>query len=155
MRRIAAISLTVILLLTAGCDWLREEPVCSVCQRPLLSNTFYRVMLENGEHQDFCCPRCGLHFQKDSSSVVTAEVADYSSTEFVEASRAYYVENSSVMLCCSMEGVKRDASGTQYERSWDRCMPSLVGFRNLESAEAFRAEHGGIIKTFDELLGEN
>jgi hypothetical protein len=60
-----------------------------------------------------------------------------------------------VHVCCLEVEVQKDRSGVQYERSWDRCLPSLVAFRNQEKAEQFIEEHGGVLRLYSELTLEN
>jgi hypothetical protein len=81
-------------------------------------------------------------------------VADYDSGEFIDASQALFVENSSVNLC-HQSMVQEDRSGSQYQLTWDRCLPSLIAFRTREGAEVFRRDYGGLIKTYGELLKED
>ncbi|MFQ5929356.1 MAG: hypothetical protein ACE5MK_06630 [Acidobacteriota bacterium] len=149
---------SLILALFAGAAYflyLSQPAVCEVCQRPMHQATFYRIHLRAGEIEDVCCPRCGLHFQQGRDDIVSTEVGDFATGERFEASQAYYVENSSVHLCCSQDFVQKDRSGRQYSLAWDRCLPSLVAFRSREDAEEFQRQNGGVIKTYDALLVDN
>ncbi len=140
--------------LTAGCALFEGHEVCQVCRRPLHSETFYRVTLEDGTVRQVCCPRCGLHFQAGRTDVASAQTTDYSSGELIAAEEAVYVENSSVMLCCKLDKLTRDRSGGRYELEWDRCLPSLVSFRERGDAVRFQQEHGGTLATFAALKKE-
>ena len=100
---------------------------------------------------EVCCPRCGLYLQSKRSDIVKSEVADFNSGQLMKAETAYYVEGSSVHLCCSEGGVQKDRAGASYERTWDRCLPSLVAFRTVKEAEQFAQRHGGTLKVYAEL----
>lgn len=127
---------------------------CDICHRPMHAETFYRIHLESGESMDVCCPRCGLRFQEGRDDVTTAEVTDFNTKARLDAAKAFYVENSPVHFC-SHAAVHEDRSGTQYEVAWDRCLPSLIAFGTRDAARTFQAEHGGAIKTYEELLAEH
>lgn len=128
--------------------------LCDVCYRPRHEETFYRIHLDSGESVEVCCPRCGLRFQEGRNDVVRAEVTDFVTKEHLDAADAFYVENSPVHFC-SHAAIQEDRSGTQYQVAWDRCLPSLIAFSTRDAARAFQAEHGGVIKTYEELLVEH
>ena len=153
MKSIRFALLAATLLLAVGCSregWLSEPGECDICRRQIHKATLYRIQLQDGTIQQTCCPRCGLHFEEGRQDVVRREVADFTSGEMMKAQDAFYVEGSSVHLCCSQLGA-RDQSGRQYALQWDRCLPSLVAFRSSEAAEQFRQEKGGAIKSFGQL----
>ena len=127
---------------------------CDICSRPMHEETFYRIHLESGDSMDVCCPRCGLRFQEGRDDVARTEVTDFNTRERLDAAKAFYVENSPVHFC-SHAAVHEDRSGTQYEVAWDRCLPSLIAFDTRDAARAFQAEHGGVVKTYEELLAEH
>jgi hypothetical protein len=129
---------------------LREEALCSICHRAVHEQTYFRIHLQGGGAEKVCCPRCGLRFMKGRYDVVAAEAVDHQSRERIAASEAYYVEGSSVHLCCKAMAEK-DRSGVHYDLAWDRCLPSLIAFKNPDEADAFRRQYGGVIKVYDEL----
>jgi nitrous oxide reductase accessory protein NosL len=96
-----------------------------------------------------------LYLQEGRDDIVKREVADFNSGTFLDAEKAYYVEGSSVHLCCSEGDVQKDRAGVQYERTWDRCLPSLVAFKTQEEAERFMQKNGGALKLYLELTLEN
>ena len=133
---------------------LEAESVCQACHRAIHGETYYRVFLDGGEIEHVCCPRCGLRFQQGRDDVVGADASDFHTQERIDAERAFYVEDSAVVLCRHDERLKEDRTGVQYQLTWDRCLPSLVAFSSREAAEAFRNDSGGVIKTYAELLEE-
>ncbi len=143
----------IALLIGAGYYvYIQLEPECAICRRPMHKATSYSILLEDESSVEVCCPRCGLHFQQGRRDVADAQVADFSTGERVPADEAHYVENSSVHLCCPMDPIPKDRSGTQYPLAWDRCLPSLVAFRNRDQAVEFSRQRGGHIKTYAQLL---
>ena len=127
-----------------------QTSFCDVCRRQVRPAIRYRIHLRDGRVKETCCPRCGLHFEKGRQDVARREVADFETGNLLKAEGAHYVEGSSVHLCCATDS-SRDQSGSQYELSWDRCLPSLTAFRSQEAAEQFRRDKGGSLKTFQQL----
>jgi len=152
------IVLSLILICLAGVSgyylYYHQEAVCSVCLRTMHNVTTYRLTTSDGEVLQLCCPRCGLYLQKKRDDVVRREVADFNSGTFLAAEKAYYVEGSSVHLCCSGADLQKDQAGVSYERSWDRCLPSLFAFETEEEAKQFIQRQGGILKSYAELIVE-
>ena len=132
---------------------LRPESACAVCHRSVHDETLYRVHLEGGATKHTCCPRCGLRFQEGREDVASVEVTDFDTGQRVDANDVIFVEGSSVNLC-HKKMVEEDRSGVQYQLTWDRCMPSLISFKDRESAESFRVDYGGVIKTYEQILRE-
>jgi hypothetical protein len=95
-----------------------------------------------------------LHFQQGRDDIVDLEVADFRTSELLDARQAFYVEDSSVNMCYLDDPVHRHIEGTEAALAWDRCMPGLLAFRSRKEAAAFRNEKGGTIKTYNQLLEE-
>ncbi len=132
---------------------LGPQGECEICHRPVHEATAYEIHLEDGTCEKACCPRCGLRFQKGRTDVASAEVTDFDTGQRLDANHAFFVEGSSVNLCRSRM-FEKDRSGVQYQLTWDRCMPSLIAFKDRESVESFRRDYGGVIKTYEEILEE-
>lgn len=148
--------LILVSLIVAGIYYLDhfKKQICLVCERPMHRATIYRLHLPQGEIVEVCCPRCGLHFQQRNKDVYKAEVADFNSGDLIDAHEAYYVEGSSVRVCCTEGTVQKDRAGVSYERTWDRCLPSVIAFRAATEAEEFIREHGGVRRAYTELTLE-
>ena len=147
----------VILALFAGAVYflfLGQPVVCDHCGRPLHQETLYKIHLRDGEVKHSCCPRCGLYFQQGRDDVVLVEVADFRTSKLMDATQAFYVEDSSVNMCYLDTPVHRQIEGMESTLSWDRCLPGLLAFESREDAEEFRSEKGGFIRTYDQLLKE-
>ncbi len=42
----------------------------------------------------------------------------------------------------------------EYERTWDRCLPSVIAFASSQAAREFQREHGGALRTHQEIIAE-
>jgi hypothetical protein len=156
LKRILVVMVGLALVTSVGAviyTHLGPSDLCDVCYRPLHLETYYRIHMSNGKALDVCCPRCGLRFQEGRKDVVRTEVTDFETKKLVDAGEAFYVEGSPVHFC-SHAPREEDRSGTQYEVTWDRCLPSLIAFEARGAAVRFQEENGGAIKTYDELLEE-
>lgn len=149
---IAAIVILAAAATAAYYYWPQEREVCQICRRPMHDATSYFVTLGNDHEVELCCPRCGLRFQTGRNDVAETEVADYPSGQRIAASEAFYVVGSSVHPCCSEADILKDRSGIEYERTWDRCLPSVIAFRSEEDAGNFRDRHGGRILNYGEFV---
>jgi hypothetical protein len=77
--------------------------------------TTYRLTIQAGKVLEVCCPRCGLYLKTVRDDILKNEVADFNSGAFLKAESAYYVEGSSVHLCCSLDDVEKGRSGFSSE----------------------------------------
>ena len=153
IRGAAAVLLLSLLAGSSYYLYTLETKTCGICQRPLHGATTYRIDLLAGEFVDVCCPRCGLHFQEQNSGrVKQAWIGDLDTGERFPAEQAVYVEDSSLHPCCSTERPREDGPGTPYTLAWDRCLPGLVAFKDRRSALDFQQNHGGVIKSYQELF---
>ena len=151
-RRVVAILLPLALLGGVGYYLGQQEHLdCDICNRHLHEEMAYKIYLSSGEVLDACCPRCGLRFERSNDDVVSAQVADFTTGEFVPADEALYVEGSLVELCAH-DLTQRDGMGVLYRLVWDRCLPSLLAFKTREQAELFRHQNGGEIKTYPQVI---
>jgi hypothetical protein len=134
---------------------LKPEATCAACYRAIHGETHVVAHLEDGSTADVCCPRCALRFQKERGDVTSVDVTDFRTMRRLDAKDAFFVEDSTVVMCRHDERVQEDRSGVQYELTWDRCLPSLIAFASRDDAVAFRNESGGVVKTYAELLQED
>ena len=154
-RQIVAILLPVALLGGVGYYLSQQGHLdCDICSRHLHEEITYKIYLSGGEVLEACCPRCGLRFERSNDDVVSAQVADFTTGEFVPAEEAFYVEGSLVELCAH-DLAQRDGMGVLYRLVWDRCLPSLLAFETRQQAELFRRQNGGEIKTYSHVIEED
>ncbi len=117
------------------------ESVCSICNRPLHPAQRFIVLSQKGRERRACCPRCGLRFAIESRAK-PSEATDFSSGKLITAESAFYLEGSDLMQCCTSTTMRTD-SGMICDMHYDRCMPSLVAFANLQNARTYQQKHGG------------
>lgn len=117
------------------------NPLCFVCQRPLHPSQTYIVLSQNGRERRACCPRCGLRFAIESGQK-PSQATDFSNGKLIAAETASYLEGSDLMQCCASATMRAD-SGMICDMHYDRCLPSLVAFANLQNARTYQQEHGG------------
>ncbi len=110
-RQIVAILLPLALLGGAGYYLSQQVHLdCDICSRHLHEEITCKIYLSGGEVLEACCPRCGLRFERSNDDVVSAQVADFTTGEFVPADKALYVEGSLVQLCAH-DLTQRDGMG--------------------------------------------
>ncbi len=130
----------------------QKDQACAFCERPLHKATAYRVSIGD-QVKTACCPRCGMHYAVDHPGAVRqAWAADLNSGETVPATSAYYVAGGDVEYCTVRQApVQREPQGVSV-RAYDRCLPTMVAFKSRVEAEAYSAQHGGRILTYNEAL---
>jgi hypothetical protein len=126
---------------------------CEICGRPVHAAHYSSVVLKNGRHIEACCPRCALHYEHNMpGQVARLQVADNASGIAIEARSAVYVEGSDQQMCMSAaESVPREP-GVEYDLKFDRCLPSLVAFKEESAARGFQRIHGGRMLSFAQAL---
>jgi hypothetical protein len=131
---------------------LQSKPeLCNVCRRQIHPGHEYVVRLAGGKSEKACCPRCGMHFQSlNPSKVESAWASDFASGRLIQAENAFYVEGSDVMACCTAAPLREP--GATFELHWDRCLPSLIAFKNEAEAKAFQMRHGGRLLAYSQSL---
>lgn len=136
--------------------WLAcSAPSCSQCGRDECRNLTFRIDLADGSSVQTCCPRCALRYLRDEQPEVSAlTVREFNSTKSLDARRATYVEGSDVHPCshaAPSSPPPTDARGCCLVAVYDRCEPSLVAFASPREAEGFVRDHGGLLRSYDEL----
>lgn len=152
--RFAAVVATVAfcLVVTASCG-RSGAASCSQCGRDECKNLAFTIGLENGGTVETCCPRCALRYMaRKRPAVATLAVRGFADARTLDARKAFYVEGSDAHPCASHDKTPVvDAHGCCLKAVYDRCEPSLVAFDSAEKAESFARDHGGFVRTFDEL----
>lgn len=128
---------------------------CDVCDRDECTALAFRVEYTDGGAQTTCCPRCASHAVKEAHEKSGRQVARLRARDFatggeIDAREALYVEGSDVEHCMSRKEEPTPQSCCRV-LTYDRCLPSLVAFSTRESAEAFIRDHGGELRSFDQL----
>ncbi|HEV8130941.1 MAG TPA: hypothetical protein VGQ81_06800 [Acidobacteriota bacterium] len=152
IRRIAVIVLLSALVALLSYRYLgRSHTACQICDRPIHAETYFRIQQVDGESEDVCCPRCAVRYLKNRPKIDRSlSVSDFKTQVLIPAQGAIYVEDSDVHPCSS-EVSRREITGAEYEKVWDRCLPSLVAFQDRVDAEDFRRCHGGRLVSYSQL----
>jgi hypothetical protein len=117
---------------------------CQMCRRRVHAES-RAVASINGRQDLFCCLACALAAgRQGAKSLIVRALADYDTKADLDAGQAFLVRGSDVNPCAhkhSVIGAAKRAS----EVAYDRCSPSVLAFRSLESAGAFMVRHGGAL----------
>lgn len=129
-----------------------DGAACAVCGRAV--HLASRVDASSGDEAlTFCCAACALRAKEQQGrEIEISRVFDYESGEALSPDQAVAVVGSDVNLCMR-EHVLMDSHKEASELHFDRCSPSVLAFSSPRAAEAFRAEHGGVVKPLSELEG--
>ncbi len=138
-------SLLILIVLAALAACAGKADLCWVCQREIHPQVRATLTLGGGKTVTACCPRCALHYQKESPEAVRdIQVTNYAGGGSLPMQQAFLVEGSDETPCMHHPPVI-DQAGAPMQMCYDRCMPSLIAFREATAARAFVSEHGGTV----------
>ncbi len=124
---------------------------CDVCGRAVHSEHDSIVRLKDGTTVHNCCPRCAMHYEMHNADKVAGLiVADRDTGERINAQNAFYVEGSDDHSCIPASESAPREPGVDYGRAYDRCLPSLVAFKQESDARSFASAHGGRVLTYEQ-----
>ena len=153
--------LTVIFLVVAGAGvfgWfgivVHPAPVaCGYCNRPLHANSMVTAEIA-GKRTQACCARCAIsEANQQHKAIRLIEVHDYSTGKGLSPASTSFVEGSRVTVC------EHDMANMSEHRDmpdmvFDRCSPGTLAFAAKPEADAFAAQNGGAVLSFDQLMSE-
>ena len=126
---------------------------CEICGRAVHAAHYSSVVLKDGRHIEACCPRCAMHYEHNMpGQVAHLSVSDNTSGLSIEAQRAVYVEGSDQEPCMSATEEAPREPGVEFDRKFDRCLPSLIAFKDEAAAHEFQRQHGGRLLSFAQAL---
>lgn len=126
---------------------------CDVCGREIHGGHDSIVLLKAGRQIRTCCPRCALHHERHNPGRVTGVlVADHTTGVKIKAQDAVYLEGSDEMTCMPVSAAPPREPGIEYKTTYDRCVPSLLAFKDEAAAHSFLAVHGGRLLTYGQVL---
>ncbi len=126
---------------------------CDVCGREIHAGHESIVLLKSGKKFQTCCPRCALHHEQQNPGRVTGVlVADHTTGEKIKTQDAVYVEGSDEVPCMSMSATPPREPGVEYKVAYDRCVPSLLAFKEEAAARKFIAVHGGRLLSYEQVM---
>ncbi len=139
-----AVALLAIALAALVCC-ARQPDRCWVCEREIHAQVRTTLTLASGRQVHACCPRCALHYKEETGDrVQSIRVTDQAAGGPLPFAAAYFVEGSDETPCLHHPPVV-DETRTPMQVCYDRCMPSLIAFRDGAAARAFLADHGGTL----------
>ncbi len=126
---------------------------CDVCGRNILAGHESTILLKDGKRFQACCPRCALHHeQHNPGQVASVLVTDNATGQKVKAQDAVYVEGSDEISCMPETATPPREPGVEYKATYDRCVPSLVAFKEEAAAREFLAAHGGRLLSYAQVV---
>jgi hypothetical protein len=133
--------------------WWSGPPAgyCAFCLRPEHTESRVKVQPEGEPVREACCLSCALSYQRQTGKHVRIlAVTEHGTGRLIGPAGAVFVVGSDVSPC-QHDGLHVGEGRGIYEVRWDRCLPSILAFASREEAAAFEAQHGGTIRTLEEL----
>ena len=134
-------------------EWWQAPPhgYCPVCRRHEHGDSVVRVQAAGEGVKEVCCLSCAFNYGRQESKAVTVlTVTDHGSGTPLDPARAAFVVGSDVSPCTHAAAPLR-LEGESLPVQWDRCLPSVLAFASGESAGVFQREHGGTVRSFEDL----
>lgn len=126
---------------------------CDICGRAVHPEHDSIVHSKDGSTIHTCCPRCALHYGLHwPGKVARLTVSDRATGKKIDAPSAVYVEGSDDHSCLQASDAPPREPGIEYDRAFDRCLPSLVAFKEEQAARDFVSAHGGRVMTYEQAL---
>ena len=157
MRKKITVAGLIILLVSVGLviayRRLSVGPaMCPACDRPIMPDMKFSVVEANGKKIDFCCVRCGQHYVRLHPAKIKAALATALDTgRQMSMYDATFVFGSDYAPCCAPPTMVGNGK-VAFQRTWDRCYPSLIPFSTRAAAEQFARQHGGTVLSYAETL---
>lgn len=135
--------------------WWTGPPAghCPYCLRHEHKESLVKFQTDGERVTEACCLSCALNYGRQAhKSVTIVSVTDHGSGKAIDPNTAAFVVGSDVSPCTHLHdtmqvGPQREA----FPVRWDRCMPNILAFASVQSAEAFRSEHGGRLRSLQDL----
>ena len=134
--------------------WAAGPPAgyCPICLRHEHKESMVKFEAEGERVTQACCLSCALTYGRQAHKKVTIlSVTDHNTGKEIGPEHASFVVGSDVSPCTHTM-MHMGAEKQEYPVRWDRCLPSILAFPSAAAAEAFRARHGGRVRTLQELL---
>lgn len=131
-----------------------QSGTCQVCDRGECKAVLFGLKSSWGFPVRTCCPRCGMIALKHSPGKDVTYATDFATGQRVDAEKAVYVEGGDAVLCHKPEAFPDEVRGAANYTVYDRCLPSVLAFKDLDKAKAYVAKHGGRVLSFATLKEE-
>lgn len=135
--------------------WMAPPPGhCPICLRHEHKESLVKFQAAGEGITEVCCLSCALTYGRQTGKAITIlHVTDHDNRQPLAPDMATFVVGSEVSPCThAMAHVGPEAE--TYRVRWDRCLPSILAFASQKSAEGFRGEHGGRLRSLAELKQE-
>ncbi len=137
-------------------NWWAAPPAgfCPICRRHEHRDSVVKLQVQGKGVIEVCCLSCALNYGRQTSEAVTiVSVTDHETGKPLDPNKATFAVGGDVSPCThSTEQLRTEQEALPI--FWDRCLPSILAFASLESAEAFRAQHGGRIRSLQQMTAE-
>lgn len=154
MVAVGVIALSLAIAAPRAWRWWNAPPAghCPICLRHEHKDSVVRFRAEGEGATEACCMSCALTYGRQTHKAVTIlSVTDHNSGSALDPTRASFIVGSDVSPCLHTM-TQHGAEKETYAVQWDRCLPSILAFASPQTADAFRAQHGGHLRSLDELL---
>jgi hypothetical protein len=127
---------------------------CPICRRHEHRDSIVKLQAEGEGVIEACCLSCALSYGRQTSKTVTiVSVADHETGKPLEPDKATFVVGSDASPCThTTEQLRTEQQALPV--FWDRCLPSILSFESAQSAEAFRTQHGGRLRSLQQVRAE-
>ncbi len=126
---------------------------CDMCGRMIHTGHEVTLLMKDGTRIRACCPRCALHRAEhgpgEASRIL---VTDRATGREILAQDAVYVEGSDEITCIPESETPPRELGVEYKTVYDRCVPSLVAFKDEAAARQFMIAHGGRLLSYAQVV---
>jgi hypothetical protein len=152
-ERLVAPLLFVLVTAAGFAACARPPATCAFCEMEIPAETRTTAIVD-GKPQLVCDPRCALTHQGQTGQPVSlARVTDLPSGVALDPRQAFYVMGSDTAP--DARGAERAAMrmwpAAQASLQWHRCLPSVLAFRDRDTALRHVRDHGGRIASYTEL----
>ena len=133
--------------------WWMAPPhgYCPICQRHEHGDSVVKLEVKGEGVIEACCLSCALSYGRQTAKPVTiVSVTNHETGKPLAPAGATFVVGSDVSPCTHNAQQLR-LEGEAVPVQWDRCLPSILAFASRAPADAFQAQHGGRLRTFEEL----
>jgi len=134
-------------------QWWMAPPrgCCPICQRHEHGDSGVTLAVKGEGEIEVCCLSCGLRYGRQTSKPVTiVSVTDHETGKPLAPDSATFVVGSDVSSC-THDAQQLRIEGKAVPVQWDRCLPSILAFAARAPADAFQRQHGGTLRSFQEL----
>lgn len=134
-------------------QWWMAPPrgYCPICHRHEHGNSGVTLAVKDEGVIETCCLSCALSYGRQTSKPVTVvSVTNHETGKPLAPDRATFVVGSDVTPC-THDAKQLRIDGEAVPVQWDRCLPSILAFAARAPAEIFQQQHGGTLRSFQEL----